>query len=496
MDSMLGSISISALIALIAHWLMLWLGLYLLGRRPHSAATILAGLAWVAGSTYLLAVAWYSLPTTAAAVIARERWLAGWAIFTPALLFHAFLNMTAARLPGRRWVLGFAYALAAAIFVGGFFNNVFNDFEAVKLNSRGFAVGNIPPGRFYWLMYSYFLFTPALILFVMARHRLTSPNLPAAIRRDLLQLILGAAVLVLVGACIAVTDTLAEPPSQTFFLPAVAVGVLLVAAPSVSYPVRLDGQLLRADVRVSLVTTVLALAVFLTVVQGLQAPGRAVAGLGWLVVAFAVLGDYLRAGAEVFFYPPDKKEVRQALRTATVYAGSLDRLRPDLLSAAHVERLIELLRDIERSGLDAQSPADRANPWLAVLEIEEHAPVRRALGLPPGWVASDGVSLEQIRRHAVKRFAPRERQVLGLWYLGKTAQQIAKFMGIRPSTVTTYLSEAKARLDLKDRSAQKLYIHFSGFATHDGLPLIASREPSAPNWTAGIRGSEPGVDEA
>ena len=50
------------LLTLTAQWLTLWLGLSLLSRRPRSAASTLAGAAFLVVSAYLLSVAFLLTP--------------------------------------------------------------------------------------------------------------------------------------------------------------------------------------------------------------------------------------------------------------------------------------------------------------------------------------------------------------------------------------------------------------------------------------------------
>ena len=45
-----------ATLSLLLHWLSLWLGLYLLSRRPRTAVNVLVGGAIVCMSTYLLCI--------------------------------------------------------------------------------------------------------------------------------------------------------------------------------------------------------------------------------------------------------------------------------------------------------------------------------------------------------------------------------------------------------------------------------------------------------
>src|SRR5690606_24954901 len=81
------------MVTLVAHWLSLWLGLYLLSRRPRSAALSLAGLSFVAISAYLLCDALLLVPASMEAAIAAGKWLGGLVSFAPAFLLHAYLRL-------------------------------------------------------------------------------------------------------------------------------------------------------------------------------------------------------------------------------------------------------------------------------------------------------------------------------------------------------------------------------------------------------------------
>jgi DNA-binding CsgD family transcriptional regulator len=50
----------------------------------------------------------------------------------------------------------------------------------------------------------------------------------------------------------------------------------------------------------------------------------------------------------------------------------------------------------------------------------------------------------------VKRLSPRERQVLKLVVEGRTSKEIARVIGIKPSSIDTYRSRIMAKLEIND----------------------------------------------
>jgi len=50
----------------------------------------------------------------------------------------------------------------------------------------------------------------------------------------------------------------------------------------------------------------------------------------------------------------------------------------------------------------------------------------------------------------VKRLSPRERQVLKLVVEGRTSKEIARLIGIKPSSIDTYRSRIMAKLEIND----------------------------------------------
>jgi hypothetical protein len=312
------------LIGLFAHWLALWIGMYLVSRRPCFAATLLAGIAFIAASTYVLDVAFFNVPTSVVGVIARERWLANWVNFVPPLLLHSYVRLTDLRFTGRRWLLALAYVFAAVVFVGSLINNLFSNFEAVQLDSRGYAAGLLP-GRFYWVMAFQILFTFACALLVLIIARRSKSASKKVSLRQLDALIAGTA-LVFLGVCLlALDDSLTVSVSESLFFPFLVVGALLIAVPLLACCGRLDGKLLWADFKASFLGAALASGLFVCLVLVIGASATVLAGVGWIVIAVMVFGDRVQSLADVF-YPARVRATRRALRTAAAYAGTLGKI--------------------------------------------------------------------------------------------------------------------------------------------------------------------------
>ena len=50
----------------------------------------------------------------------------------------------------------------------------------------------------------------------------------------------------------------------------------------------------------------------------------------------------------------------------------------------------------------------------------------------------------------MKRLSPRERQVLKLVVEGRTSKEIARIIGVKPSSIDTYRSRIMAKLEIND----------------------------------------------
>ena len=131
------------------------------------------------------------------------------------------------------------------------------------------------------------------------------------------------------------------------------------------------------------------------------------------------------------------------------------------------------------------------DPRLALLAGDEFASVRAALGLPPEWDPEDALPRDGVRRQVTNALRPRERQALGLRYLGYSDKQMAQLMGVKKGVPRSYLSEAKRKLGLSAGASLMLFVHFSGLVEHDAMPLLA---PSAAEERPASSGASSGLD--
>jgi DNA-directed RNA polymerase specialized sigma24 family protein len=109
-----------------------------------------------------------------------------------------------------------------------------------------------------------------------------------------------------------------------------------------------------------------------------------------------------------------------------------------------------------------------------LLARQEFAVVREALGLPEAWASDRPFPRERVRRQAVAALEPRQRQALGLKYLGYADKEMAALMGVRPGVPRSYLSEARRTLGLATGAAVMLYVYFTGLDECDALPLLVT----------------------
>lgn len=469
-DPLVAGLNGYGVLALAAHWCSLWLGMYLVSRRPRYAASVLAGLAFIAVSTYLFEVALYNSPTSVAGIVTRAKWLAGAVMFGPPLLLHASVRVAQSRAAWMRWLTVLAYAFAAVVFVGGFFNNVFNNYGAVQVDAHGYTRG-IPPGPFYWVMAVQLLATMVAALVVLSVVRRSRPTLSGRALRELRTAILGIAMIVFGLCLLSVVDSRIGSVSEIVVVPIPAVGAALIAFSVLAYSGRLDERLLWADFRASLLGMSIAMALFVTVCLLLGASGTVLAVLGWIVLLLVVLGDRVQTLADSF-YPAWVRVARLGLRTAADYAGTLGRLDVDALSPEQASELIRILGVLSRVNSTPAEIVDRTAQKL--LARSEYALVRIALGLSTEWTLEDGLSLPAIRKAALVSLPQRNRRALALWHLGYSDKEIAPVMGVTPNTVRSYREEGKKKLGLDTKRSIALYVHLAGFVDSDALPLLDS----------------------
>jgi len=470
--SLLGHLSTAALLTLALHWLALWLGLYLLSRRPFSAANGLIGLGFVVVSAYLLCTAVGYAPASVAATVFWGKWLGSWVTLAPVLLLHACTLVTGTRLPRQRVTLALIYAMAGFICLITLSDTlVYRDPTGTETVVSANAF--IQRGPLYPLYMSVIIVTLVLALAVLLRARFAQASASGPARAHLSALIVGTA-LILLGACLIFANVYANwSPNEGYFQSVLVLGLLVVAVPLARYSGLLGGRLLRSDLRSSLLGAGVVMAGFLALALAVSNHLAVVAGLGWFVVAVFALGDDLRALADRAFFGASSRAGRAGLRTAASYAGSLDPLDLATLSPGQSAEVISYLGTVDRASRASAQLEGPGDARLALLGRKEFGAVRCALGLPPEWTPNEGLPREEVRARIAATLEPRERQALGLKYLGYSDKEMAQLMGVRPNVPRNYLCEGKRKLGLPAGAPLMLFVYLSGLVDSDALPLLA-----------------------
>jgi hypothetical protein len=485
-----GHVSHAELLMFSLQWLSLWLGFSLLSRR-HSAASTLAACAFICLSTYFLSSAYLLAPERVPGSELWGAWVGNLVPFAPALLLHACLCLTGARRPRQRVLLALTYGLAAAVFLAGFSNRLLYHYLAPGSAAAKSANGALVIGPLYPLQVVQITLTLVLALTVLWRAHWTHPRPTATVVGQLNLLCVGVA-LMLVGSALMFANVYlgGNLLDESLLDPILVGGGLLVAMGFAGYPGLLEGQLLRSDLKSSLLASCLVMTAFVGLVLAAGASFRVLAGLGWLVLAVTVFGDGLRAVTDRAFFGAGSRAGRAGLRTAAAYAGSERLLDLAALSPGHSTELVGYFSEVDRAGLAAARLDDVRDVRLELLARDEFANVRAALGLPASWRPADGLPAEQIRERLLVRLEPRERQALGLKYLGYSDKEMARFMDVRPNVPRSYLSEGKRKLGLAAGASLTLFVHCAGLLERDTLPLLPSRDtPAAVAPPAGAAGS-------
>ena len=471
----IGHLGVFELLTLTAQWLALWLGLSLLGRRPRSTANTLFAAAFLLVSAYLLSVAFLLTPESGRADIFWDRWLSNWAFFAPVLLLHAFLCLTGTRLPRQRLVLALLYVFAAAIVVMGISSPWFFTYS-IPPGAGPDAKGVFVAGRLQALQSLQALGTFALALVVLLRARRSGP---AAARSQLTLLTVGTALGVIGGALMLVNAHVGSLRFESVPQSLAVLGGLLVAVSLVRYRGLLEGQLLRSHLKSSLLGAGLLMACYLALMAVGGASEQLIAGLGWFVLTVFVLSDDLLALADRAFYGAGSRAGRSVLRTVANYAGAPDSLDVASLSRGQSSEVVGYLSALDRAGLAAARLEGPRAQRLELLAREEFAPVRDALGLPATWEPADGLSAAAVTESVGERLQPRERQALGLKYLGYSDRQMAELMAVKANVPRSYLGAAKRKLGLSAGAPLMLFVYLSGLVESDALPLLASAPTAA-----------------
>ena len=366
-------------------------------------------------------------------------------------------------------MLALLYAAAAAIVVMGMWSPWFYSYRILPgagTNAKGVFV----PAPLQVLQRLQALGTFALALVVLVRARLVGP---AAVRSQLTQLTVGAALVVIGCALMFANAYVGSLRFESLPQSLAMLGGLLVAVSFVRYRGLLEGQLLRSDLKSSGLGAGLLMACYVVLMVVAGASEQLVAGLGWFVLTVFVLSEDLRALADRAFYGSGSRAGRSVLRTVTSYAGATETLDLASLSVGQSSEVVAYLSALDRAGLAAARLEGPRAQRLELLAREEFAAVRDALGLPATWGPADGLSAPAVTRSVTQRLEPRERQALGLKYLGYSDKQMARLMGVKVNVPRSYLSEGTRKLGLSAGPSLMLFVYLSGFVESDALPLLA-----------------------
>jgi hypothetical protein len=204
---------------------------------------------------------------------------------------------------------------------------------------------------------------------------------------------------------------------------------------------------------------------------------RILLGVGWFVLAAFVFRDDVRALVDRVYYGASSRAERAGLRTAATYAGEAPAVDVASLSPSQSGELVDYLSSLDRAGLAAARLEGADDARVELLAREEFVAVRVALGLPEVWSPEVGLG-GGVSQAVEERLEPRERQALGLKYLGYSDKEMAQLMGVRPNVPRSYLSAAKRKLGLSAGAPMMLFVHFAGLVESDALPLVTAG-PSA-----------------
>lgn len=459
----------SAVLSLVAHWLSLWLGLYLISRKPRTAVSVLAGAAIVSMSSYLLCtVLLVAVPELSQAVWVAKV-LGPWSCFAPVLLLHAICRLVSRRSRADRAVLAVLYAFAAIMAVLSVSDTLVYDYWSGKPASAADYAG-FPPGPLYWLMALELVVPLAVAAVALVRMRTAERERGAGKEAGI---VLAGVLVMLVASVLLLANTLSGGVVDEGLLqPPLLIGAVMVAVPLARYPGLAEGQLLRSDLKSSLLGALLLMLGFVVLVELTGEPLLEAAAVGWFVLAGFVFVDDVRELVDRAVYGPEARLGRTSMRMAMSYAGTLESLDLSSISPEQYATLIEVLGEVDQASLASRPLRKERDPRLKLLQLDEFAAVRQALGLPEQWQAADGLPEDLVRAHVVDTLQPRERQALGLKSLGYTDKQMANLMGIKAGVPRSYVSDAKRKLGLPAGAPLMLFVHFSGVVEKDAMGLI------------------------
>lgn len=444
---------------------------------------VLAGGGFVCLSTYLLCVSLLYVAGSQAEAVTLAKVLGGWTQFAPVLFMHAVILLTGWRSATRRFVLWSMYAWAGAMFVMGFSDTLFYDYwsPAVPENFAGYPVGVLYPLAMLQVAVPLVI---ATLLLVRARQRLAAGD--RRLRRQL-DLLLAGTALMLLAALVLFANALAGGTlEESLVQPVLLLGAAITAVSLTRYRGHVEGQLLRSDFGESFLEVAGLVTAFVILLALADGTIELAAGVGWFFVALLTFRDEVRALADRVFYGAGSRAGRAGLRTAASYAGIPESLDMAALQPDGYTGVLDLLGELDRAEVASAKLAGQQDPRLDLLARDEFQPVRAALGLPAEWSPAIGLAFDAVRTHVDGALKPRERQSLGLKFLGYSDKQAAQLMGVKPNVPRSYLGDAKRKLGLAAGAQLMLFVHFSGVVDTDALPML---EPGGP-------GSQTAMDAA
>ena len=468
---MTGPATPAVVLMVVWFWATLWLGLVLLSGVPRSRVSLLMGLTVVGISTYLLGSAVLGVCEDRSLFVLAVKWLGCWSCLPAALYLHAVLLLTGARFRGRSVLLLCAYGSGVVFFAASFSDRLIYDLSDV---SRG--PQTLVAGPWYPLLTAQITLVVAAALLVLegARRGRRRAGFPG--RRGDGLLVVGTAT-ILAGVCLLLANALAGfPLVEAYLQPVLLLGLLLAGIPMGSHAGLVEGQLRRGDLRASFIGATIVMAVFSALVAALGGPVAVAIGMGWVVLVVYVASDRIRAAADRAVFGAGRHAASAGLRAAAGYAGSGAALDLEALAPGQDGAVLAYLGEVDRAALAAASLEGERDPRLGLLGQERFAAVREALGLPAGWVPADGISPEAVRAAVAGTLRPRQRQALGLRYLGYSDKEMAALMDVRAGVPRSYLGDARQRLGLPAGAELTLFTHFAGLAEEDALPLLAAAE--------------------
>jgi len=459
------------LVSLIAHWLTVWAGFYLLTRRPRSLATVLAAMAMLSMAAYVVGVAFLDASHSRAEAVLWGR-LYIWAPTLASLLwFHSMLELTETSFRLKRWLLAVGYGAVCVLAALGLTATLVYDYYGPAPHP-GARPGAFPLGVLFPLYAGFVLVCLAAAVAVVVRRRRRRGTFASAVLRQLDWLLAGTSLFLLGSTLIFATAFADWPVPEGYLQTLLLLGAVIIAYPVLRFRGIVEGQLLWRDLKASLLRASALMAVFVVCAIAAGASSYVLAATGWFVLAAFVFDAAFRGLADLPFYGAQARVDRADLQTAARFVGARSALDIASLLPGQSDGLVDFASEVERAGLASGRLQVERGLWTHLLAQASFAAVRQALDLPEEWTPEQPYPDERVKESVAQRLEPRERQAVGLKYLGFSDREMARLMQVRPNVPRSYLSEAKRKLELPAGAPLNLFAHFSGVVIDDALPLL------------------------